>query len=212
MQIGILGGTGNEGQGLALRWASRGIQVLMGSRDPAKAERIAGRLNEGLDKPLIVGLSNADAAEKADIVVSTLPHHGHRQTLEGLRGQLKGKLLMVATIVWPPGPLDRPSAAEEAQAALGSSVKVVAAFQTVSAGTLRAIDNHMEEDTLVLGDDPGCRRRAVQVISRSGIRAVEAGPLRYARIVEAVTGLLLKINKTYGVKSAGLRITGIEGS
>ncbi len=210
MKIGILGGTGKEGQGLALRWAKGGVEVLMGSRTPNKAERVARDLNATLGREVVHGLSNQDAAAQAGAVVSTLPHAGHRETLESLKKELNRKLLMVATVIWPPGPLERRSAAEEAQDVLGEEVTVVAAFQTVSAVALRLLDEEMTDHVLVCGDKTEARRQAVELISQTGLRGIEAGQLRNARIVEATTAILLKVNKTYGIKHAGLRITGLD--
>lgn len=210
MKIGILGGTGKEGQGLALRWAAGGLEILLGSRTPSKAERVAHQLNGVLGRDAVAGMGNRDVAAQAQVLVSTLPHAGHQKTLEGLKQELDGKLLMVATVIWPPGPLERPSAAEEAQDVLGDAVMVVAAFQTVSAVALASLEEEMTEDVLVCGDKADARRRAAEVIGKTGLRGVEAGPLRNARIVEATTGILLKVNKTYGIKHAGLKITGLE--
>jgi NADPH-dependent F420 reductase len=208
--IGILGGTGKEGQGLALRWAKGGVDVLLGSRTPDKAERVAKELNRILGRVAVRGLSNREVAAQAPAVVSTLPHSGHRETLESVKKELNGKLLMVATVIWPPGPLDRPSAAEEAQDVLKEEATVVAAFQTVSAVALRHLDEEMTDHVLVCGDKAEARRQAVELIGRTGLRGVEAGNLRNARIVEATTAILLKVNKTYGIKHAGLRITGLD--
>lgn len=208
MKIAILGGTGKEGKGLALRWAQGGEEVLIGSREQSKAERIAGELNERYGKEVFRGFDNRTAAAEAEVVVSTLPHQGHRNILENIRPELEGKLLMVATVIWPPGPMDRQSAAEEAQTAVGEQVRVVAAFQTVSALALQALDEEIEEDVLVCGEGETCEE-AIQCMSKGGLRGIKAGPLKHARIVEAITALMLKINKGYGVKSAGIRITGL---
>jgi NADPH-dependent F420 reductase len=214
LNIGILGGTGKEGQGLAIRWASRGVEVLMGSRDPAKAERIAGelRLRQGFGETssIVRGMGNRDVATRTDTLVSTLPHKGHRDTLHSLRSELEGKLLLVATVVWPPGALERPSAAEEAEDILSDSTQVVAAFQTVSAVALRRLEEPMEDDVLVFGASAEARRQACQLIGLAGLRGVEAGPLVQARIIEAMTGVLLQVNKNYGIKSAGIRVTGLD--
>ncbi len=210
LKIGILGGTGKQGQGLALRWANGGVKILLGSRTPSKAERVAHQLNGILARDRVLGLANRDVAAQAQVLVSTLPHAGHQETLEGLKKELDGKLLMVATVIWPPGPLERPSAAEEAQDVLGNAVTVVAAFQTVSAVALASLEEEMTEDVLVCGDKADARRQAVELIGQTGLRGVETGPLRNARIVEATTSILLKVNKTYGIKHAGLRITGLD--
>ncbi|MGH9463672.1 MAG: NADPH-dependent F420 reductase [Vicinamibacteria bacterium] len=213
MKIAILGGTGKEGQGLALRWAKGGAEVLIGSRERGKAERIASELTERLGPSsarAFRGFDNREAAANAEIVVSTLPHQGHREILEGLRKELEGKILMVATVVWPPGSTDRPSAAEEAQTVLGDDARVVAAFQTVSALALQALDQEMHEDVLVCGDDRAACQEAIDCMRRGGLRGIKSGALKHARIVEAITALMLQINKSYGVKSAGIHITGLD--
>jgi hypothetical protein len=182
---------------------------LIGSREQSKAERIAGELNERYGKEVFRGFDNRTAAAEAEVVVSTLPHQGHRDILENIRPELEGKLLMVATVIWPPGTMDRQSAAEEAQTAVGDQVRVVAAFQTVSALALQAIDEEMEEDVLVCGEGEAAEE-ALQCMSKGGLRGIKVGPLKHARIVEAITALMLKINNGYGVKSAGIRITGLD--
>jgi NADPH-dependent F420 reductase len=184
----------------------------LGSRDPAKAERIANKLNQVLGREVVRGLSNADAAAQADVVVSALPHKGHLATLEMLKEALRGKLLVVATVIWPPGPLDRQSAAEEARGILDETTRVVAAFQTVSAVSLRALEEEMEDDVLVCSDEAEARQEAVRLIEQAGLRGVQAGVLRNARTVEAMTGVLLQVNKAHSIKHAGIRITGLGSS
>jgi predicted dinucleotide-binding enzyme len=117
---------------------------------------------------------------------------------------------MVATVIWPPGAIERPSAAEEAETILSDSTRIVAAFQTVSAVALRRLNEPMEDDVLVFGTSAEARREACRLIGLAGLRAVEAGPLVQARIIEAMTGVLIKVNKNYGIKSAGLRVTGLD--
>ncbi len=207
--LAILGGTGKEGQGLALRWARAGREVILGSRIASKGREIADALNEKLGTTRIQGTSNREAAAGAAVVVSTLPDTGHIEILTGLASELDGKILVVATIAWPPGPTSKPSAAEDAQEALGSAIRVVAAFQTVSAGTRRETESE-PEDVLICGDDADARETARALVDETGLRGVIAGALRQARVAEAITGILLKINKHYGAKSTGIRITGIE--
>lgn len=218
MALAILGGTGKEGQGLALRWGRAGHDVILGSRDAAKGREIADEVNEKLGTTHrsnavaageVVGTTNRDAAARADVVVSTLPDSGHVEILKDIASELDGKILVVATIAWPPGPTSKTSAAEDAQEALGSGVRVVAAFQTVSAGTLRKTDSE-PEDVLICGDDAEARETTRELVDATGLRGVHAGGLKQTRIAEAITGALLKINKAYGVKSTGIRITGIE--
>jgi NADPH-dependent F420 reductase len=186
--------------------------VLIGSRNSEKGARIASKINDALDGTFVQGLVNHEAAARADIVVSTLPYQGQKETLTSLKEHLDGKLVLVAALIWPPGTVERPAAAEEAQETLGDGSRVVAAFQTVSAVGLRNLDEDLEEHVLVCGDDDGARREAIGIIESAGLVGIDAGPLRHARIVEAMTGILIHVNKTYGVKSSGLRITGIDPS
>lgn len=211
MTVAILGGTGKEGQGLALRWARAGREVVIGSRETSKGEEIAAALNEKLGTSRIRGTNNRDAARDADVVVSTLPDEGHVEILTSLKTELEGKLVIVATIAWPPGPTSKPSAAEEAQEALGSAGRVVAAFQTVSAGTLKKTETE-PEDVLVCGDDADACEETRLLVDETGLRGILAGSLAEARVAEAITGMLLKINRRYGVKSTGVRITGVESN
>ncbi len=210
MKIGILGGTGKEARGLALRWARSGNEILIGSRNSEKAARIAAKVNDALGGTFVQGFENREAAARAEVVVSTLPYQGQNETLRSLKEHLQGKLVLIAALIWPPGILERPAAAEEARDTLGDESRVVAAFQTVSAVGLRNIDVELDEHVLVCADDDEARRDAIGVIQSAGLVGIDAGPLRHARIIEAMTGILIHVNKTYGVKSSGLRITGID--
>jgi 8-hydroxy-5-deazaflavin:NADPH oxidoreductase len=211
--IAILGGTGKEGRGLALRFATHGRRVILGSREPEKGRRIASELNEKLGAGVeIVGASNEEAAERGDVVVSTLPYDGHLEIVRPLSRALEGKLVVTATIRWPPGLDGKPSAAEELDRALAGTARVVAAFQTVSARSLASLtdrDGDEAEDVLVFADDGVARREGIALVAATGLRGVDAGPLQGARLAEALTGVLLGINKSYGVRSTGIRITGL---
>ncbi|HEY7817253.1 MAG TPA: NADPH-dependent F420 reductase [Vicinamibacteria bacterium] len=206
--IAILGGTGKEGQGLAMRFAARGRPVILGSREKAKGERIAEELNAKLGSSLITGAENLDAAKAGSVIVSTLPYPGHTDTARELAEALAGKLLVTATIRWPPALDGASSAAEDLAKVLGPSTRVAAAFQTVSAHSLKNLESE-PEDVLVFADEAETRREAMALVDATGLRAVDAGPLEKTRIAEALTGLLLGVNKRYGVKSTGIRITGL---
>jgi hypothetical protein len=205
--IAILGGTGKEGQGLALRWARSGRRVIAGSRLLEKGRRVAAEINGELGSNRVEGATNRDAARAGEVIVSTLPYDGHVQTLVELKAELAGKIVITATLRWPPDLGGGPSAAEELDGALAGAAPVIAAFQTVSSGALR--DPTRFEDVLVFGDDARIRERAVALVGETGLRGIEAGPLRGARFGEALTGLLLGINKIHRVRSAGIRITGL---
>jgi len=208
--VAILGGTGKEGQGLALRFAARGRPVILGSREADKGRRIADELNARLGSNLVAGTTNSEAARDGAVILSTLPYPDHIETATELRDLLAGKLVVTATIRWPPGLDGLPSAAEDLARALDASTRVAAAFQTVSASSLRKLEGEAE-DVLVFADPPETRREAVALVDSTGLRGVEGGPLGKTRIAEALTGVLLGINKIYGVKSTGIRITGLPG-
>jgi hypothetical protein len=204
----ILGGTGKEGQGLALRFASHGRSVILGSRDPEKGRRVAEELNAKTGSRLVFGATNAEAAREGAVILSTLPYPGHIETASALRPSLSGKLLVTATIRWPPSLDGLPSAAEELAKALESAARVAAAFQTVSASSLRNLEGE-PQDVLVFADLPETRREAAALVDSIGFRGVEGGALVNTRVAEALTGVLLGINKRYGVKSTGIRVTGL---
>ncbi len=206
--VAILGGTGKEGRGLALRFAARGRPVILGSREAEKGRRIAEELNARLPSNLVTGNTNFEAARDGAVILSTLPYAGHIDTATELRGSLAGKLVITATIRWPPGLDGFPSAAEDLARALDGSTRVAAAFQTVSASSLQKLEGE-PEDVLVFADSPETRREAIALVDSTGLRGIEGGSLEKTRVAEALTGLLLGINKTYSVKWAGIRITGL---
>lgn len=214
--IAILGGTGKEGRGLALRFAIHGRRVILGSREAEKGRRIASELRATLTprgvETEIAGATNEEAAERGAVIVSTLPYRGHLETTKPLERALTGKMVVTATIRWPPGLDGKPSAAEELDRALAGSARVVAAFQTVSARALASLDPTHVEDVLVFAENQATRREALALVEATGLRGVEAGPLEGARVAEALTGLLLGINKLYRVPSAGIRVTGLPGT
>jgi hypothetical protein len=215
MKIAIIGGTGQEAQGLALRLARIGEEVIIGSREQAKAERKAAELNQELNQPLVRGLDNAAAVAAADLAILTIPYAGHGATLAGLTEALANKILIDATVPLDPTnirQLARPSelsAAEEAQQILGPSVKVVAAFQNISSHVLRDPSAPVDCDVLVCGDDKEAKSLVIDLIGRLQMRALDAGPLKMARSIEHITPLLLSLNRRYKSKHAGIRITGI---
>src|SRR5919108_2342369 len=157
VKIAILGGTGEQGPGLALRWAKAGEEVIIGSRSQERAEKVAAELNAQLGKELIRGLENPKAAEAADIVALTVPYTAHLSTLESVKSQVQGKVFIdVSVPLDPENPrrMKMPpagSATEEAQAFLGPATQVVAAFQNVSAHLLRDPQHVVDCDVLVCG-------------------------------------------------------------
>ncbi|MEJ2598706.1 MAG: NADPH-dependent F420 reductase [Anaerolineales bacterium] len=211
--IAILGGTGKEGQGLALRWAKTGYKVLIGSRQEEKAQGVASELNARLGSSRVEGLENGEAARRADICVLTVVQAAHQSALEGLKGNLKGKILVDATArvdYRDPHPPEQPSAARLAQRILGPEVRVAAAFQNVPAIVLKKnLDQPLDVDVLVCADDHAVAEAVIHLAEAAGMRAFYAGGLDNAVIVEGLTCLLISMNKYYGGHGA-IRITGID--
>ncbi len=214
--IAVLGGTGNEGPGLAFRWAKSGqYEVIIGSRQAEKAERVAAELNQKLGQNLLRGLPNEAAAQAADICVLTVPYSAQGPTLTGLRELLQGKILIDVTVPLQPPKVSHVhvppggSAGQEAQAILGESVRVVSAFQNVGAAHLAEGDSHIDCDVLVCGDDKEAKAAAIALAEAAGMRGIDAGPLRNGVVVEGLTAVLIGINIRHKVKGAGIKITGI---
>lgn len=213
--IAVIGGTGKEGSGLSLRWARAGLDVVIGSRQLEKAQRVAGELNGTLGQALIRGLANRDAAQAGDIVVLSVPYAAHRAILKDIQPALSGKILIDVTApIDPKNPgrvrlLEAGSAAVEAQQFLGDHVAVAAAFQNVTAGHLRDLDHEIESDVLVCTDHDDAKQVAIELAGKAGMRAFDAGPLINAAAVEGLTAVLIALNKRYKSRGAGIRITGI---
>ncbi|UCC86248.1 MAG: NADPH-dependent F420 reductase [Anaerolineales bacterium] len=215
--VAVIGGTGNEGPGLALRWAMSGqYQVIIGSRQQEKAERVAAELNARLGKALIRGMVNPSAADAADLVVLTVPYSAHIPTLESIRAELSGKILVDVTVPLQPPKVSRVhippggSATAEAQALLGNDVRVVAAFQNVGAAHLDDPDHPVQCDVLVCGDDKEAKAEAIALAAAAGMRGLDAGPLQNAVVIEGLTAVLIGINIRYKIKGAGILITGLD--
>jgi NADPH-dependent F420 reductase len=214
--IAIVGGTGKEGKGLAYRWAKAGYEIIIGSRKDEKAKNAAAEVLQELGNVAgsVIGMENPIAAEKGDIVVLTVPYSAHKSTLDGLRNQLEGKILIDVTVPLVPPKVTKVqmpkegSAAQEAQALLGDGVKVVAAFQSVSYEHLFG-DHEVDCDILVSGNGKESRNVVLKLIEDAGLVGYDAGPIENSVVVEGLTSILIGINKQYGIKSAGIRITGI---
>ncbi len=206
--IAVIGGTGAEGFALARRWSRAGYQVIIGSRDPSRARDSADRIGAA-------GMENSLAARKCDIAVLTVPFAAQRATLEALRDDLQGKILVDVTVPLVPPRVRRVQLPEEGSAAriaalaLGEGVQVVSAFQNVSAHHLENSEGSVDCDVLITGDAPAARARVVQLANAAGLRGIEAGPLANAIAAEALTSLLIWINHRHGVAGAGIRITGL---
>lgn len=211
--IAILGGTGKEGPGLALRWAHAGYKIIIGSRQEEKAQVTAAELNAKLGIDTIEGMQNADAARAAEISVLTVVQSAHRPALEGLREALQGKILVDATArveFRDPKPPAQPAAGRLAQDILGPGATVVAAFQNVPASALRKnLDEPVQTDVLVCADDVAAGEQVVALAEAGGMRAFYAGGLDNAVVVEGITSLLISMNKHYGGHGT-VQVVGLE--
>ena len=198
--IAVIGGTGNLGAALARRWAKAGRKVVIGSRTADKAREAADRLGAELGRE-IGSASNLEAAQAADIVVVTVPFSSQQAVLEEIRPAVTGKVVIDTTV-----PLMPPKVAR-AQNLLGDGVRLVSAFHNVAAHKL-ATDQVVECDVLVFGDDKQARGVAVELADCAGLRGLHAGVLGNAAAAEALTSILIFLNKNYKVDGAGICITG----
>lgn len=213
LTLGILGGTGKEGRSLAYRWALAGYHVIVGSRSEERAIAAAEKINDRLGKELVEGLVNKKTAQACDIAVLSVPYAGQRETLDDLKAELAGKMLVSVTV--PVNPDDRfavklpaaGSAAQEAQELLGEKTMVVAAFQNVSWVHLNE-QGPVPCDVLVCGDSEAAKEQVLHMVSAAGLVGWDAGKLSNAGTVEGLTSVLMWINKHYEMKGAGIRITG----
>lgn len=217
--IAILGGTGDLGTGLARRWAQAGYTVIIGSRTQEKAEAAVADLSKvmserGVKDISVRAMDNLSAAQAANIVAMTVPFSHQASTLESVKSALAGKILIDVTVPLVPPKVARVqlppqgSAGQIAQALLGDEVKVVSAFQNVAAHHLQ--EGHgLECDVLVCGDSKEARAEVIKLVEAAGMRGFHAGSIANAAAVEAMTSVLIFINKQYNCH-AGIRVTGIE--
>ena len=214
MRIGIIGGTGKEGAGLAVRWAQSGHDVTIGSRDALRARAKAAELS-GLAGRTIGGMANRDTAVAADVVVLALPAVGLETTLGELKDACRGKVVIstVVPLSFGGGRLFTPpphgSSAEEAQALLGPDARVVAAFHHIAAHELSAAGHDIECDLLLCGGDADAKKAVSELGSGMGLRAVDVGALTNAGPLEGITAVLATINRRYKLKNSGIKITGL---
>jgi NADPH-dependent F420 reductase len=218
--IAIVGGTGPEGSGLALRWARAGESVVIGSRDGERARASAAQISETAG-PLgsVEGVENAVAVKMCDVVVLTVPFAGQAELLKQLKPSFRqGTVLIDATVPLAAAVGGRPtrvlgvwegSAAEQAQEIVGKNVAVAAAFHSLSSTVLHAAAD-VDCDVIVCSDDDRARRVAADLATKiPGVRAVDGGKLENARIVESMTALLITLNIRYKVHGSGWRVTGL---
>lgn len=215
-RIGIVGGTGKEGKGLAYRWVKAGHEVIIGSRQYEKAQRAVDTVNEllGEESQLLRGMENRDAVEACDIAVITVPYAAHRPTLESLKDVLDGKIVIdVVVPIVPPKvtKVQMPpegSVAQEAQAILGENCSVVDAFQNISHERLLSEDE-VDCDVLVSGKGKSARQVVLGLVADTGLKGWDAGPIENSVVVEGMTSILIGLNIQFKVHASGIRITGI---
>ena len=218
MKIAVIGGTGDLGAGLAMRWARAGHEIVVGSRDAARAEEAAKRLNAAADTSSISGLENAASAEACEIVALTVPYANHLPMLEVIGPHLAGKILIDVTVPLVPPKVrtvqlpDAGSAAKAAQELLGEEVRVVSAFQNVAAAHLSDLDHAIDCDVLVCGNDPDAREVVVALAAEADMKAWHAGRIDNSAVAEALTSVLIFINNRYKIDGAGIRIIGTPSS
>ena len=213
--IAVLGGTGKEGGGLALRWAHKGHKVIIGSRTAERAQDAAAQMNEVLGRDRITGAANPDAAAQGEIIVLAVPYAAQQSTVQEVASALEGKILIDVTVPLVPPKVSRVqlpdggSAVEAVQKMLGEGVRVVSAFQNISAHHLTKLDEDIECDVLVCADDIEAADEVVALAQEIGLRAWNAGPLCNSVVAEGLTSVLIALNRKYKVPGSGIRITGV---
>lgn len=213
--IAVLGGTGKEGGGLALRWAHMGHKVIIGSRDAGRAQEAADEINARLGNTNASGAANIDAATAAEIICLAVPFAAQQPTVNEVASALKGKILIDVTVPLVPPKVSRVqlpnggSAVEAVQKMLGEDVRVVSAFQNISAHHLTDLDEEIDCDVLVCSDDVDAGNEVVALAEEIGLTAWNAGPLCNSVVSEALTSVLIALNRRYKVPGSGIRLTGI---
>ncbi len=212
--LAVLGGTGNLGEGLAIRWARAGHDVVIGSRTADKALEAVERFKDRAPAERLRGMVNPEAAAATDIVALTVPFAHQQPTLESVREAVQGKILIDVTVPLVPPRVMRVqmppegSAGRAAQNLLGEGVRVVSAFQNVAADHLSDPEHEIDCDVLVAGDDAAARRTVLGLVEAAGMRGWHVGSLDNAAVAEALTSVLIFLNARYGIEGAGIRITG----
>lgn len=214
-KIAIVGGAGAEGSGIALRLAAAGYSVIIGSRSTVRAQARARELSAQLDGKIIGGADNRQATAAAAIVILTVPYNAQAATISDIRDLLEGKILVDATVPLLPPKVGlvqlqaNGSAVAAIQKKLGPAVRVVSAFQNVSAHRLMELDHQIECDVLICGDNVESCETVIGLAADMGLRGIYAGPIANSAAAEALTSLLITINRRYKIKDSGIRITGL---
>ena len=212
LSIGIVGGTGNLGEALARRWLKAGYSIQIGSRTAEKAGTTADKLATELQCQVVSG-SNADIAKNSDLIVITVPFSAQEATLQDIKEHVQGKIVVDTTVpLMPPKVMrvqmpEEGSAAARAEKILGDNVQLVSAFHSVAAHRL-ATDDEIHCDVMVFGDKKAARQTIVELANAAGLRGIHAGALVNSVAAEALTSILIFVNKNYAVDGAGIEFTG----
>ena len=213
--LAIIGGTGKEGNALAARFARAGVRVLIGSRDPAKAQQAATDLQARISGAQVEGYPNQEAAATADVILLSVPYEGIPPILESIREAARGKIVINIASALDPERKSRAkipaagSVTAEIQQFFGDTAKVVAAFQNISPEKLESVEETIDSDVLICGGDKEARTTVIDLIRQAHIDAFDAGVLANAVAVEALTAILIAVNIKYKIKGAGIRLTGV---
>lgn len=215
-RVAIVGGTGALGAGLALRWGRYGHQVTIGSREPEKATACALQMSRIWDLPNLAGASNKEAIVRSEIACITVPYSAHEDTLNQLKDVLAEKIVVDATVPLVPPKVSVVripsfgSLAAFTQKRLGEGVKVVSALHNVSAEILKDPTSEIDCDVMVFGNNSDACSQVIELIDHLGLRGVRAGPIENSVAAEAMTSILIGINRRYKAHGAGIRFTGIS--
>ncbi len=213
--IGLIGGTGNLGKGIALRFASAGFKVIIGSRKNEKAKIIADQVNKTLGSTLAIGMQNSEVLKHSKYIFLTIPFQHVRTTLESLKTHFTDRHVIIDTTVPLSFVNKKPtlqvpkegSAASYVKSCLPSNVKLVTALKTVSSHALEEVSKPLNRDTFVCGDDAKTKKEVITLLSNiDGLNPIDAGPLEVSRYVEPMTVLAVHLNKKMKQKSVGFKV------
>lgn len=215
--VAIIGGTGELGLGLARRWAAAGLEIIVGSREAARAREAAAATAALTGSTAVTGLTNAEAVARAEIVVLAVPAAAQAAVVREIAAAAAGKIVVDATVPLAPEDPTRPapppegSAAERARRILeeAGGAAVVSGFHTVPARLLQDLDRDLAMDVLLCGDDEAAKAQVARLARRIGLRPVDCGPLAQAAILESLTPLIIGVGKRYRRRHVGLAFTGL---
>lgn len=213
LTVAVIGGTGGLGSALAKRWGQAGYNICIGSRNKEKADLAADNLNKILGNKTAFGLSNSEAANAAGIIVLTVPFYNHKKIIDEISEAAQGKIVVDTTVPLVPPKVSRVhlpeggSVAKQTQERLGKNVRVVSAFQTISAAHLGK-DIQIEGEVLVCGNNVEARTCVINLVEALGLKGWHAGPIDNSVVSESLTSILIFLNKRYEMEGTGIRIIG----